>query len=577
MRGLFSLEAAKEEMGVRQTLEECVAEAQQVYQAEHGPRSLRHIPCEREQLWSKVDHLLYLPLLGLTRPRDLYYYQGDGLRSLYSFTYKYLTVEHFLGQCTRLAVGTPLAQALARCYAQAWYPDQTSLYLFVDWHVKPHWTKAYSHAGHVTMWGRTLPGTKQLILNGTHGEFLGGWNYPIDAHLTHVLVDLEVELSHTLQREIQCTIVDGEGGGQPLAERYVEADRFYISVLPRHHDHALADFALEGAWRPVVDDPQREAVFAHWAEPQKAAQDLRRFVLLRPVGQREPTRVYSGWFGPDMPAAVVPWLHRRRWSNNERRIRDLIQGANLNANYGYTYDHVANRTRQRQWTEAQVQVEVMERQASQQQEAIHNLRQQLAQLEQRYAQECAQWRERMVQQLADLRRRKRSDQPITRCRTRLARLRQQREEATHRFLKRQRTLWQRLVQHQARMALVQGQLTQRKAARDAIDTETLCRERHLEKDQIMLDLQVLLGNLHDWVSRHYFAPQWSTLSLEKAIQMIYRKSGRVTWYPDRIEVLLDAYAYRDQQHAMEATCRRFNEANLRWRDGRLLLISVADR
>jgi hypothetical protein len=563
-------------MGVRQTVEACVSEAQATYVEENGSRSLRHIPHEAESLWSKVDHLLYLPILGLTRPRDLYYDQGDGLRVLYGFTYKYLTLEHFLGQFTRLRLGTRLANALAHCYAQAWYPDQTSLYLFADWHIKPHWTKAYSHAGHVTMWGRTLPGTKQLILNGTNGEILGGWNYAIDAHLTHVLVDLEAALSQTLQREVYCTIIDGEGGGQPLGERYAEAGLFYISVLSRHHDHTLAAFTLEGTWQPVVDDPDREAVFARWADTKKAAQDPRQFVLLRHVGQTEPTRVYTGRFRPETMAFIVPWLHRRRWPNNERRICDLINGANLNANYGYTYEHVPNRTRQRQWNEAQAQVEVTERKVSQQQEVVHNLRQQLTQLEQKHAQECTQRMERIVQQRVDLRHRQQSGKPTTRCRNRLTSLYQQQEETSHRFLKRKRVLWQRLAEHMTYLPPLHGQLAQRKMARDAIDTETLCRERHLEKDQVMLNFQVLLGNLHDWVTQHYFAPQWKNLSLDKATQMIYRKSGRVTWYPNRIEVILDAYAYRDQQQAMEATCRRFNEANLRWRDGRSLYISVAD-
>ena len=41
------------------------------------------------------------------------------------------------------------------------------------------------------MWGRTMPGTKQLILNGPKGYFVGGWDYPIDIHMTHVLVHLE--------------------------------------------------------------------------------------------------------------------------------------------------------------------------------------------------------------------------------------------------------------------------------------------------------------------------------------------------------------------------------------------------
>lgn len=90
----------------------------------------------------------------------------------------------------------------------------------------------------------------------------------------------------------------------------------------------------------------------------------------------------------------------------------------------------------------------------------------------------------------------------------------------------------------------------------------------------MLNLQVLLGNLHDWVKQHYFAPEWQRLTLEKATQMIYRKSGRVTWYQDHIQVVLDPYVYHDQQRAMEATCQRFNAAHLRWRDGRLLRITV---
>ena len=37
----------------------------------------------------------------------------------------------------------------------------------------------------------------------------------------------------------------------------------------------------------------------------------------------------------------------------------------------------------------------------------------------------------------------------------------------------------------------------------------------------------------------------------------------------------EPYHYSDQQRTMEATCTRFNAANLRWRDGRALRISVA--
>lgn len=562
-------------MKVVEVVEETVLAARDVYVMDNPTRHLHHLSADVAALWPKIDHLLYLPILGLTRPRDLYYFQGQGLEAIYGFTYKYLTLEHFLGQLTRVQVGAPLAVALANAYAQAWYPGSDPLTIFADWHVKPHWTKSYSHAGHVAMWGRTMPGTKQLILNGLHGRLLGGWNYSIDVHMTHILVGLEAALEHTLERPIACTIVDSEGGGLPLGERYAEAGRDYISILPREHAYRLAKFVCEGRWEAVKDDPDREAVFAHWAAPQRAAEDPRQFVLMRRVGQTEPTRIYTGQFADGLTVGEVPWLHRRRWPYNELRIRDLIHGANLNANYGYTYTEVLNRTRQRQWEDAQAKVAVTERQLSDHQAAVRNSRRRLADLQDTYATQRRDLKRQLAQQRLDLRRRQRLGQATKRAQQRVARLRRELTTLTQRFQRRQRSLLRQLHQRKTRSYQLRACLTHRIAARDAIDTETLCRERELEKDQIMLNWQILLANLHDWVAQTYFAPEWRNLSLEKATQMIYRKAGRVTWCDDRIEVVLEPYRYRDQQRAMAATCVRFNATDVRWRDGRSLRISVA--
>ena len=562
-------------MGVVEVVEETVLEARDAYLADNPPQHLHHLSADVAALWPKLDHLLYLPLLGLERPRDLYYYQGQGLEALYGFTYKYLTLEHCLGQLTRVQVGAPLAEALATTYVQAWYPGDDPLTVFADWHVKPHWTKEYSHAGHVAMWGRVMPGTKQLILNGPNGRLLGGWDYPVDTHMTHILVDLEAALERTLERPIACTIVDSEGGGLPLGERYAEVGRNYVSVLPQDHAYYLADFVLEDRWELVEGDSERKAAFAHWTDPKRAAEDPRRFVLMRPISQSEPTRIYTGWFSDDLTAGQVPWLYRRRWANNELRIRDLIHGANLNANYGYTYEEVPNRTRQREWEDAQAKVAVAERQLSNHQEAVRNLRRRIADLQDTYTAQHRDLERQLAQHRLDLRRRQRSGKATTRAQQRVERLRRELTTHTQRFQRRQRSLLRQLHHHQTKSRQLRQRLTWRIAARDAIDTETLCRERGLEKDQIMLNWQILLVNLHDWAAQHYFAPEWSTLSLEKATQMIYRKSGRVTWYDDRIEVVLEPYRYRDQQQAMEATCARFNAAHRRWRDGRLLRITVA--
>jgi hypothetical protein len=562
-------------MGVVEEVEEVILEARDTYLADKASQQLHHLSTDVAALWPKLDHLLYLPLLGLERPRDLYYYQGEGLEALYGFTYKYLTLEHFLGQLTRVQVGASLAEVLAMAYARAWYPGEAPLTLFADWHVKPHWTKAYSHSGHVAMWGRVMPGTKQLILSGPQARLLGGWNYAIDMHLTHLLVDLEAALEHTLNRPIACTIVDSEGGGLPLGERYAEAERHYVSILPQEHAHRLVEFVPQGRWEAVTGDPDREAVFAHWVDPKRVAADPRWFVLLRPVGQIEPTRIYTGRFADDLKAGEVPWLHRRRWANNELRIRDLVQGANLNANYGYTYSQVPNRTRQRQWEAAQARVTVTERQLSDHEAAVRNLRRRLADLQDTFTAQRRNLEHQLAQQRLALRRRQRLGQAVIRARQRVARLQQELTTRAQQFQHRQRRLMEQLHHHQTQVRHLRQRLAQRIAARDAIDTETLCRERDLEKDQVMLDWQVLLANLHDWVAHTYFAPEWRTLSLEKATQMVYRKAGQVTWYDDRIEVVLEPYRYQDQQRAMEATCTRFNVANLRCRDGRLLRITVA--
>jgi hypothetical protein len=63
--------------------------------------------------------------------------------------------------------------------------------------------------------------------------------------------------------------------------------------------------------------------------------------------------------------------------------------------------------------------------------------------------------------------------------------------------------------------------------------------------------------------------------LGTAIELIYRKPGRVKWGAAEIEVVLDPYRYSEHQQAMEESCRRFNAAQVRWRDGRLLRIYVA--
>ena len=121
-RGFFPLEAAKVEMEVVEAVEETVLTARDEYLVDHPLQHLHHLSADVAALWPKIDHLVYLPIMGLRGPRCLYYDQGDGLEALYDFTYKYLTLEHFLGQLARVQVSAPLAEALVATYAQLDFP-----------------------------------------------------------------------------------------------------------------------------------------------------------------------------------------------------------------------------------------------------------------------------------------------------------------------------------------------------------------------------------------------------------------------------------------------------------------------
>jgi hypothetical protein len=571
----FSLEGAKQEMGVVDEVQACLEEVREDYRQTNPETPLRVVHSTPETLWYKLDHLLYLPILGLTRPRDLYYYQRPGLKVLHGFTYKYLPLEHFLGQLTRLQVGYPLADTLARVYSQAWYPGHAPLFIFADWHVKPHWTKYPAHSGHVTMWGRVMPGTKQLFINGPEGHILGGWNDQVDTHLSRVLVKLEAKLAITLERPIAYTIVDSEGGGLPTAERYAEAQREYISALPRRGAQSLAAFEVLGAWEPVEKDPDHEAVYARWQDPQKAREDPRRLVLLRRLQDVDPTRVYAGCIPKELSAGAVPARFRQRWPYQERVIRQAVNGANLNANYGYTYQEVSNRTQRRRWEAAQEKVAVSERKLAQYREALINLRHKLQTLRQTCRKKQAELEKAIAARQRELEQREATGQPTRRCKRSLQSRRRQLAELEGRFKRRRCRLLQTMRRRWEQRNTWSRELAARRTTRDALDTASLCRERDLEKDQIMLNLQLLLTSLHDWVSQHYLAPQWQRLELKTATEMIYRKPGQVRWGDEEIEVVLDPYRYPDQQQAMEESCRRFNTAQVRWRDGRVLRIRVA--
>jgi len=309
----------------------------------------------------------------------------------------------------------------------------------------------------MSMWGRVMPGTKQMLINGPAGHLLGGWNYAVDTCFPAVLVDLEADLATTLGRPIAYTVCDSEGGGLPLGQRYAAAQRDYISVLP-HQGYPLSTFSVAAAWTPVAEDPDHEVVAAQWADAKRAAADPRRLVLMRRVGGTDPTRIYAGCWPADWPASSLPPRFRQRWVCQERRIRELVNGANLNANFGYTATLVPNRTQQRRWAEAQAKVEVTEAQVAEQREAVTNLTGQLTALTQATQESEQELAQQIADQEALVKQRQAAGQTWRRLAQGGARLRNTLAQVQARAQRQLERLQEALAQRQARHTALEPEL-----------------------------------------------------------------------------------------------------------------------
>jgi hypothetical protein len=544
--------------------------------------------------WAKLVHLIFLPVLDATRPWQLRYALGDGLLGVCRIAYRFDTIVRCLGELTRLQMGEAMRQALCRTWVRTLTQPDEPLHLYVDVHLKPHWTHRFMPCGKVTMLNRVMPCTRQVIVTNVQGYVWEILDQVGDDHLTHTLPALEQELERVTDHRVTLTVVDREANGLELAQKYVQTDHFALLTLL---DSTASDgllvgtpafqkvFRLTGRWQPLAAQPDESLAPAVWAPEQEAADDPRVFWLVQNDDSLKLLAVYSlsqpvADCAPDVRALLrssgARTAYRTRWPAIENVIREMVNGDNLNENYGYDYYPVPKRLRQRQQAEAHAQVNTTQTQLAHTQRQLEAARVQLAQHEQVEATKQADLAAARAERQAELRTRQQADQPTRRVEQQLAQLDRQADSLARRLAQRTDKLQTNsLARLEARRAELDVTLAERQATLTQIDITQPMFERDLEKDQIMANLQAALLNAHRWCCDHYFTGEWSRLELETATARIYRQRGRVVYAEDRIDVTLAAFAYRPEQGLAEAACARFNAARVHDAAGRLIIMAVA--
>ena len=543
--------------------------------------------------WAKIVHLMFLPLLDATRPWQLRYALGDGLVGVCRIAYRFDTIDRALGELKHLQVGDALRQTLCRTWVRTLVGTEGPLQIYVDAHLKPHWTHLFMPCGHLPLLDRVMPCTRQVIVTNPQGYVWEMLDRVGDATLSQELPGLEQELERLTHHRVTLTVVDREANGLETAQIYAKSDHF--ALLTMLDDRVSADlrvdtpqfaevFRLTGRWQPLAAQPDRSLAPAVWAPARAATDDPRVFWLVRNDASDTLRAVYAlsqpmADCAPDVAARLrgsrARDVYRRRWTATENVIREMVAGDNLNANYGYERREVPNRLRQHQAEAAQAQLTTTENQLATNRGQLETLTAQHAEREHTLAEQLADLTTARTERERERQARRQAGQSTRRVEQQLAQLDRETQTLTTRYARRTARFESRTQDLTARQAHLEAKRAERQATRAAIDVTQPMFERDLEKDQIMADFQAAFLNAHRWCCDHYFTGEWNHLELKTAIARIYRQRGRVAYSAQRVDVTLTAFGYRAEHALAEAACVRFNAAQVHDAAGRLVVMAVA--
>ncbi len=543
--------------------------------------------------WAKIVHLIFLPLLDATRPWQLRYALGDGLLGVCQIAYRFDTIDRTLGELKHLQVGDALRQALCRAWVQTLVGTEGSLHIYVDAHLKAHWTHLFMPCGHLPLRDRVMPCTRQVVVTNPAGYVWEILDRVGDASLTRELPSLEQELELVTQHPVTLTVVDREANSLELAQIYAQSDHFALLTLLDNPVSAGLEvgtpafaevFRLTGRWQPLTTEPARSLAPAVWVPATEADDDPRVLWLVRDEATRSLRAVYAlsqpvADCAPEVAAGLrgsgARTTYRRRWTASENVIREMVGGGNLNENYGYEFQEVPNRLRQRQHEDAQAQVATTENQLATAQRQLETLTAQHTEREQALVEQLAELTTARTERETEGTARQQAGQSTRRVEQQRTHLEREAQTRRDRHLRRTEKFACQTRELAVRQAELETKLAERQAALAAIDLTEPMFERDLEKDQLMTNFQAALLNAHRWCCDHYFTGEWSHLELETATARIYRQRGRAVYSVERVDVTLAAFAYRAEHELAKAACGRFNAAQVHDAEGRLIVMAVA--
>ena len=577
---------------------------------------------------SLLQTLLFLGVVGLSRPWDLRSYTGDalGLLTGRSHAYGYFHTERFLADVARSNGAEVLTGALARWATRLWQPEvlavsDTPMLFYIDGHRKPVYTDALIPRGLVGRLSTILGSRTLALLHDGSGHPLLVTTHRGDQHLTGSLPTLikryEQEAS---QGVIQSLVVDREGMAAEFLAGLKEAGRIAISVLRTDQYGGLDSFTDIGAFVPLHiskhGDVLREVAPASIAPPlpQQKGQvlqlrvalirDLHRLVPVPPTQEeldyprrwdadldwKERMWWEEGWQATPSPAPptvakLIPIVstaetidavelaetYTQRWPLQENIIRDFLLPLGLDTNHGYSKRPVEN-------SEVAKKRAALEKRLANVQRWADAARKRSLNGSLLYTKRCKLTKERarelyrvLNNHLIELEQQGMEDWRVRKT------IKEEKAVTDAEIEEYQQRQWKAYEtsnqEHHKCERYCREQRQLLRALEDLKAQERAMFELDNRKDQVMTVCKVALVNLVMWTRDHYFPPSY-THATWKRLAPFFHLPGMVTQDQNTVEVALRPFNDKRYNQDLEALCAQVNAAAPHLPDGRRLHISV---
>jgi hypothetical protein len=619
--GALLLVAAAHETGLLETFEQALSSC-----VSHAPSRLAHLSASPRE--SLLQTLLFLGVVGLSRPWDLRSYTGDalGLLTGRSRAYGYFHTERFLADVARSNGAEALTSALAKWTTRLWQPEApvgtgTPTLFYVDGHRKPVYTNVLIPRGLVGRLSTILGSRTLVLLHDASGHPLLATTARGDQHLTLGLPALvkcyeqQVGLG-----TVEHIVVDREGMAAEFLADLKEAGRTVISVLRTDQYAGLDPFTDIGDFVPVRISKQgevlREVAPATIALPlpeQKGQtlqlrvaliRDLRRHVPVPPAKEdldyprrwdadldwKEHMWWEEGWQATPSPAPpTVPKLipivstaktidavelaeiYTRRWPLQENIICDFLLPLGLDTNHGYSKRLVEN-------SEVAKKRAALEKRLANVQHWAEGARKRSRNASKLYTKRCELTKERarelyrvLNDHLMELEQQGMEDWRVRKT------IKEEKAVADAEIEEYQQRQWKAYEtsnqEHRKCERYCQEQRQLLRALEDLKAQERAMYELDNSKDQVMTVFKVALVNLVMRTRDHYFPPSYAHATW-KRLAPFFHLPGMVTQGQDTVEVALRPFNDKRYNQDLEALCERVNAAAPHLPDGRRLHISV---